>query len=31
MVIIVAGIILAPLAHRILHRFHVEEQDEDES
>jgi hypothetical protein len=26
MVIIVAGIILAPLAHRILHRFHLEEQ-----
>jgi len=26
MVIIVAGIILAPVAHRILHRFHLEEQ-----
>jgi hypothetical protein len=28
MVIIVAGIILAPVAHRILHRFHLEEHDD---
>lgn len=31
MVIIVAGIILAPVAHRILHRFHLEESERDES
>lgn len=24
-----AGILLAPIAHRVLHRFHVETQDED--
>jgi Co/Zn/Cd efflux system component len=28
MVIAVAGIVLAPVAHRILHRFHLEERDE---
>ena len=27
-VIIVAGIVLAPVAHRILHRFHLEEREE---
>ena len=27
-VIFVAGIILAPLAHRVLHRFHLEVQDQ---
>jgi hypothetical protein len=27
----IAGIILAPVYHRILHRFHVEDQDEPES
>ena len=27
-VIVVAGIVLAPVAHRILHRFHLEERDE---
>jgi hypothetical protein len=26
-VILVAGIILAPIAHRILHRFHMEGRD----
>ncbi len=26
-VIIVAGIVLAPVAHRILHRFHLEERE----
>jgi hypothetical protein len=26
-VLIAAGIILAPIAHRILHRFHLEERD----
>jgi hypothetical protein len=28
-VLIVAGIILAPVAHRILHRFHLEEEERD--
>jgi hypothetical protein len=27
-VLFVAGIVLAPVAHRILHRFHLEERDE---
>jgi len=27
-VLIVAGIIFAPVAHRILHRFHLEAQDD---
>ena len=27
-VIIVAGIVLAPVAHRILHRFHLEERED---
>lgn len=27
-VIFIAGIILAPIAHRVLHRFHLEGQDE---
>jgi sterol desaturase/sphingolipid hydroxylase (fatty acid hydroxylase superfamily) len=27
-VIVVAGIVLAPVAHRILHQFHLEERDE---
>jgi len=27
-VIIAAGLILAPIAHRVLHRFHLEERDE---
>src|SRR5262245_35760767 len=30
-VIIAAGIILAPIAHRILHRFHCDERDDDAS
>ena len=29
-VIIAAGIILAPVAHRIVHRFHLEEPERDE-
>ena len=29
-VLIAAGIILAPVAHRILHRFHLEESERDE-
>ena len=29
-VIFVAGLLLAPLAHRILHRFHLETTDKDE-
>jgi len=24
------GIILAPVAHRVLHKFHIDEKDEDE-
>jgi hypothetical protein len=28
-VIVVAGIVLAPVAHRILHRFHFEEDERD--
>ncbi|MGE3065452.1 MAG: hypothetical protein AB7K67_07680 [Hyphomicrobiaceae bacterium] len=28
-VLVTAGIILAPIAHRILHRFHVDEDDSD--
>jgi hypothetical protein len=28
-VLVAAGIILAPVAHRILHRLHLEEQDGD--
>jgi hypothetical protein len=28
-VIAVAGIVLVPVAHRILHRFHVEEEERD--
>ena len=27
-VLVVAGIVLAPVAHRILHRFHLEEREE---
>jgi hypothetical protein len=27
-VILVAGVILAPIAHRILHRFHMENRDQ---
>jgi hypothetical protein len=27
-VILVAGVILAPIAHRILHRFHMESRDQ---
>jgi Co/Zn/Cd efflux system component len=29
-VIAVAGIVLAPVAHRVLHRFHLEEEQRDE-
>jgi hypothetical protein len=28
LVILVAGIVLAPVAHRVLHRFHLEQRDE---
>jgi hypothetical protein len=30
MVIFITGIVLAPVAHRVLHRFHVDEQDIDQ-
>ena len=29
-VIAVAGIVLSPIAHRVLHRFHLEEEQRDE-
>ncbi len=29
MVIFITGIVLAPVAHRVLHRFHIDEQDID--